>query len=146
MMQTGDALMREASPQRLELVRQLDELIGGTEMMVDMQMMAVGIVQRSMNKIVPREHHVPEAQLEQMLEQGRMQAMLPARQFMQLNMVYGYRSVDDEKMNDYLELYQSETGRWATELFKGAMMKMSEDMGEEMAQLMEQTFLETNAG
>ncbi len=144
MMETGDLLMREASPERLELVRQFDEATGATEMMVDMQMIIAGTIQRNMNKIMPPEHRMAEAQLEEMLEQGRMQSMLPARQYMQLSMIYSYRSVDDEKLNDYFDLHQSEIGLWGTELAKGSILKWAENMGEEMAAVMEKAFLETN--
>ncbi|HEB63705.1 MAG TPA: hypothetical protein ENJ07_04420 [Gammaproteobacteria bacterium] len=146
MMRTRDTMMREVSPRRLAVVRQIDDATGATETMVDMQMMMGEIVQRNMNKIMPREHRMPEAQLEQMLEQGRMQSMFPARQYIEVNMVYAYRSVDDETLNDYLEVYQSEMGQWATKLFKNAWMTVSENIGNDMAELMESTFIETNAG
>ncbi len=146
MMQTGDALMREASPRRLDLIRQFDEVTGSTEIMVDMQMIMAGMVQRNMNKIMPREHRMTEAQLDQMLEQGRISSMLPARQFMQLNMVYTYRTLDDRKLKDYIDLHQSEIGLWGTELAKNSMLKWAESASAEMAELMEKMFVETHSG
>ncbi len=114
--------------------------------MVDMQMIMAGMVQRNMNKIMPREHRMTEAQLDQMLEQGRISSMLPARQFMQLNMVYTYRTLDDRKLKDYIDLHQSEIGLWGTELAKNSMLKWAESASAEMAELMEKMFVETHSG
>ncbi len=146
MMRTRDTMMREVSPERLALVRQIDEATKATETMVDMQMMMGGIVQRNMNKIMPREHRMPEGQLEKMLEEGRMRSMFPARQYMEVSMVYAYRSIDNDELKKYLDVYQSEMGQWATALFKNAWMKVSKKIGKDMAALMEKTFVETNAG
>ncbi len=42
-------------------------------------------------------------------------------------------------LNDYLNICQTETGRWANELFKSALMKMSENIGTDLAELMKKT-------
>ncbi len=144
MMRTRDTIIREASPERLALVRQIDEATDATKTMVDMQMMMSGTVQRNMNRIMPREYRMPEAQLEKMLEEGKMRSMSSARQYMEVNMLYAYRSIDNDELKKYLDVYQSETGQWAIGLFKDAWMKVSENIGKDMAELMEKTFVETN--
>ncbi len=146
MRRSGDAIMREVSSERLTLVRQIDEAARFTESSVDISMVYSGMNRRSMNKIVPAKYRLTKAELEKELKQERMMSMLPARQFTHLKLLYAFRSVDDEVLDDYLKLYQSETVQWGRALEIDAWMKVSENISKEMAALMEQTFIETNAG
>jgi len=92
MMQMANIVMGQASPDRLELARRLDEATRATETALDMQMMIVEAMMTNMNKIAPPSQRLTEVQLEKMLEQMRLQTVFPARQYTLLNIVYTYRS------------------------------------------------------
>ncbi len=140
----GDAMMREASPLRLEWIRQMDEARNLTEERVDMVMMQRGIIQRHRNKVMPPEYHLTEVEMEKALAQQRMRLMLPTRQSIQLGMLYGYRSVADDDLNRYLKASQSEINQWGAALFKDAAIRIVENIGTYKAKVMKKTFLETN--
>ena len=145
MIQMGNILMGQASPDRLELARRLDEATSATETALDMQMMMSEAIMTNMNKILPQAQRMTEAQLEQMLEQIRLQSVFPARQYTQLSIVYMYRSVSDEELGQYIQLHESETARWGTALIRDAWMKVSEDISVDLAERMKNSFIENNA-
>lgn len=145
MMQTGNIIMGQTSPERLELARQFDEATGGTETALAMQMMMVEAIMTNMNKIVPPAQRMTDKQLEQTLEQLRMQSVFPARQYTQLSIIYMYRSVSNDELAQYTRLHQSETGQWGTALLREAWMKISEDISNDFAERMKNTFLRSNA-
>lgn len=145
MMQMGNIIMGQASPDRLELARRLDEATSATETALDMQMMMSEAIMTNMNKILPQAQRMTEAQLEQMLERIRLQSVFPARQYTQLSIVYMYRSVSDEELGQYIQLHESETARWGTALIRDAWMKVSEGISVDLAERMKNTFIQNNA-
>ncbi|MCF6236295.1 MAG: hypothetical protein L3J70_07990 [Gammaproteobacteria bacterium] len=140
----GDKMMREASPLRLEWIRQMDEARNLTEEQVDMIMMQRAIIQRHRNKAMPPEYHLTEVELEKKLTQQRMKLMLPTRQSIQLGMLYGYRSVADDDLNRYLKASQSEINQWGAALFKNAAIMVVENIGTHKAEVIKKTFIEMN--
>lgn len=137
MMQMGNTIMGQATPSRLELTQKLDEATGSTETLLDMQVGMAGILMNNMNKIMPEDQRKTEEELLQIQEQMRAQSISPARQYLQLNMVYTFRSVEDAELNEYVQLYQSEIGRWSTALIKNASIKMMEEISFDLAALIE---------
>ncbi len=144
MMQMGNIIMGQVSPERLELVRKFDEAASATETGVDMQMMMARVTMTNLNRIVPPAQQMTAVQLDQMLVQMRAQSIFPARQYTHLNMVYAYRTVSDDELRAYLELHQTELGRWSTRLIRDAWMKVSEQVAADLAQKMERSFVENN--
>ncbi len=145
MMQMGNVIMGQASPERLDLVRKLDEAVNATEMAVDMQMMMTRATVSNLNRIVPVAQKMTATQIDQMLAQMRAQMLYPARQYTHLNMVYAYRSVSDDELRAYLELHQTDLGRWSTRLMRGAWMKVSEQVAADLAREVERSFIQSNA-
>jgi len=145
MMQMGDVIMGEASPSRLELVQKLDEVMSATESGLDMQMMMTESMMINMNKIVPSTQRMTEEQLGQMLNQIRMQSLFPARQYMQLSFVYAYRTISDSELNEYIQLYQSEIGRWSVSLMREVWLNVSENIATDLAGRIKKEFIEVDA-
>ncbi len=145
MMQMGNIIMGQASPRRLELVRRLDAVTVASETALDVELMIAGAMMRNMNKIAPPGRRMSEAQLDQMLTQMRMQSIFPVRQFTHLNMVYAYRSVSDKELAQYLQLHESEAGRWGTALMRDALMELSAYIAADLAERVRNTFIESNA-
>lgn len=145
MMQMGNIIMGQASPSRLELVQQLDEAMSATEVGVDMQMMMTEAMMANMNKIVSPAQQMTDEQLKQGLSQMRMQSLFPARQYTQLNFVYAYRTVSDADLKEYIQLYQSEIGRWSIKLMRNAWLEVSENVATDLAGRIQKEFIEENA-
>ncbi len=145
MMRMGNIIMGQASPERLKLVRRLDEAAGATDGNLHMQMLMTETMIRNLNRIMPAPKRLSDPQMNQMLEQIRMQSIFPIRQVTHLSMVYTFRSIDDTELQEYIQLYESDTGRWGTKLLRGAWERVSADIALELAQRIEQTFIEKNA-
>lgn len=133
MMQMGGSLMNNLSSERRALVRRLDEATRATQLALDVQMMMVGTMMRSMNKIVPADKRMSVSQMDQMLDQMRMQFRDPINQYTQLGFVYAYRDVDDAELERYIALYESDLGRWSTEMFRDAWLKLSASVSRELS-------------
>lgn len=136
MMQMANIIMGQVSPQRMAMVQRLDEVQQATEMLVDIQVMTAKAMMNSMNEIVPQDQRMSEKELSQRLEQLRAQAVFPARQYMHLNMVYAYRSASDDELSQYVQLHESEIGRWSAELLRNASMSVYENISAELAETM----------
>ncbi len=145
MMQMGSIIMGQATPERLELARRLDGVMNATEMSVDMQMMLARVSVTNINKIVPVAQRMSDMQLENMLAEMRMQSLYPARQFIQLNTVYTYNSVADDELKAYIQLHDTEIGRWSTRLMWDAWMSVSERVAADLGEKMNKTYIENNA-
>lgn len=145
MMRMGNVIMGQATPARLDLARRIDEVVQATEIGVDMQMMMAKVSMTNLNTIVPVAQRMSDAQLGQMLEQMRMQFLYPARQFTQLGLVYTYRSVSDDELEAYLQLHDTAIGRWSTLLMRDAWMSVSEHVAADLAEKMNNSFVEKNA-
>ena len=144
MMQMANIIMGQVPPQRLDMIRKLDEATRSTQASVDIQMIMAKTMMTNMNKIVPQAQRMSEVQLAQSLEQMRMASIFPTRQYVELLMVYAYRSVSDEELEKYLELYESELGYWSTGLMLNAWMRVSEEVSFDLAQRMQKTFIKHN--
>ncbi len=145
MMQMGNMIMGQATPERLNLVRQLDDAMGATEMGITMQMMISKAIMTNMNTLLPPHQQLPAEQLAQMLAQQQMQSSYPIRQFTQLSMVYAYSSITDEELKIYLQQNQSELGQWANQLLQTAWVDVSSHIATNLAAHVNETFVNNNA-
>lgn len=145
MMQMANIIMGQVSPQRMAMVQRLDEVQQATEMLVDIQVMTAKAMMSSMNEIVPQDQRMSAKELSQRLEQLRVQAIFPARQYMHLNMVYAYRSTNDDELSQYIQLHESEVGRWSANLLRNASMSVYDNISAELAETMKMAFVENNA-
>jgi len=145
MMQRGNLIMSQAAPERLDLARQLEEVVKATESGVIVQMMLVTVTMTNLNKIVPVAQQITQAQVMQNLEQIRAQSMYPMRQFMHLFIVHAYRSVSDEELQQYIALYKTNIGQWSIDLLNNAMIKASEGVANDLETRLEKEFVVSNA-
>ncbi len=139
MMQFANSMLSQPSPQRLALVERLDRAQQATESMVELQMMVPSAMMKNMNRIVPADKKMSDAQIEQMLLQMRQQSLPQARQFIQLSMVYAYRSVSDDELEEYTQLVESDTGLYLTTLLRDASLNLFDNISTEIASHIGQT-------
>lgn len=145
MMQFANSMLSQPSPQRLALVERIDQVQRATESMVELQVMMASAVMKSMNQIVPVEQKLTDEQMTQMLEQMREQSLSPARQFMQLSMVYTYRSLPDNELEEYVQLQESTVGRYTNDLLRESVINLFDGISVELANHIGQMFKANNA-
>ena len=145
MMQFANSMLSQPSPQRLALVERLDKAQQTTESMVEVQMMMPSAMMKNMNRIVPADEKIADDEMTQMLAQMREQSLPQARQFMQLTMVYTYRSVADGELEEYVRLVESDTGQYLTVLLRDAALNLFDNISTELANQISQNFKTSNA-
>jgi hypothetical protein len=145
MMQFANSMLSQPSPQRLALVERLDKAQQSTESMVDIQMMMPSAMMKNMNRIVPADKKIADDEIVQMLAQMREQSLPQARQFIQLNTVYMYRSVSDDELEEYTRLVESDTGQYLTTLLRDASLNLFDNISMVIADHVGQNFKANNA-
>jgi len=144
MMQTGNIIMGQASPKRLEIIHALDQAMNATEMAIDMQMMISTATMVNMNKIVPVDQQMTKNQLTNMIDQMRVQSKFPTQQFVHLSMVYAYQTVSEAELEEYIRYMKSDIGLWSTQIFTSAWLEVSENTADRLSELMDKTFVREN--
>ncbi len=139
MMQFANSMLSQPSPQRLALVERLDRAQQATESMVEVQMMVPSAIMKNMNRIVPADKKMADDEIVQMLAQMREQSLPQVRQFIQLSMVYAYRSVSDDELEEYTQLVESDTGLYLTTLLRDASLNLFDNISTEIASHIGQT-------
>ena len=145
MMQRGNIIMSQVTPERLDLVRQLEEATKATESGLIVQMMMTAVTMNNLNKIVPTAQKITQEQIKQNLGQIRAQSVYPMRQYMHLLMVYAYNSVNDGELQQYVTLSKSDVGQWSIDLLNNAMINASEGVANDLAMRLEKEFVVSNA-
>ena len=84
-------------------------------------------------------------EMAQMLAQMREQSLPQARQFIQLSMVYAYRSVSDGELEEYTQLIESDTGLYLTALLRDAALNVFDNISTEIASHIGQIFKANDA-
>ncbi len=145
MMQFAGSMLSQPSPQRLALVERLDRAQQATESMVEVQIMVPSAMMKNMNRIVPADKKMADDEMAQMLAQMREQSLPQARQFIQLSMVYAYRSVSDGELEEYTQLIESDTGLYLTALLRDAALNVFDNISTEIASHIGQIFKANDA-
>jgi len=109
------------------LIQQLDQVQQATQSLLAMQMMMTQAMMVNTNKLVPEKQQLSERHMADSLEDIRKQSLFPAQQYIQLNMVYAYRTATDAELEDYIALYKSKVGSWSINLLNQAWVNVSED-------------------
>src|SRR3990172_7354050 len=114
--------------ERLALVRRLDEAVGLTDSVLDGATIAI----QGMTKLNPEitsPRHLEQAELEK-----ELQAAYPAvQQALLTTVLYAYRSVSDQELTQYVEFWESETGRWFNRVFRKALLHALKNATDEAA-------------
>lgn len=120
--------------ERVELMKKLILSSGALDVVVDMQMVFVEAMGRAMNPLAPAEKRLSEEQIVQKLDEMRSQVEEAAKPFLLVSSLYIYRGVSDEDLNEYLALYESDTGRWLTDMFHRVTNTSSKSIAANLAQ------------
>ena len=112
---------------RFELIRRLDDATQTTEALIDMQeetnrVMALAIGRDLTSEPMQRDGLSSEKMYEMRLQSKRM-----AEEYVWEGMLYTYRDVSDHELEAYIELYDSDAGRWAIKILNQARLTSMRD-------------------
>lgn len=128
--------------ERLALVQRFDEVVGATEMSIEMSLASFRGLAKAIDPTLPPEKRLQEGQLEQLCNQMKAQLQMPLKNSTLVSFLYTYRSVSDEELNTYIDFWESDTGKWfnrvSSEAVMEAMTKAAEGAGNQMVILMKQ--------
>lgn len=99
---------------RLEMLQQLDELTGGTEAEIERRIRVHRGAIEALNLLAPEEERLSEGQIDQVLQETRSKLQAPLRNQSLVNLLFTYRSADDQELADYVAYWKSESGQWLT--------------------------------
>jgi len=122
------------APERVELMKQLIISSGGLDTVVDVQMAFVEAMGRAMNPLLPAARRLSEEQIIQKLDETRPEVEDGMKSYVMVSALYVYRSVNEQDLSDYLALYESDTGRWLTDLFRRVTGKAFKLIAADVAQ------------
>ncbi len=77
---------------------------------------------RAMVPFMPPEEDISEAKLAEVLNQMRMQMTGPMTNYLMVSVLFTYRQATDEELQQYIAMYELDTGGWMTTLFNGALV------------------------
>lgn len=119
------------TPQRLTLVHRLNDAIKGTDLIMESSL-AVAIGMGSSFVTKPGELEAGIAQLRQAQAQNRetFEANVLAA------LLFAYRTTSDEELEQYVQLWESDSGRWFNQVkldaFSNALRQASEELGPQL--------------
>ena len=110
------------SAERVKLAEKLIDVAGGLDTVLAMQLGIAEAMMRAMVPFMPPEEDVSEAKLAEVLNQIRMQMTEPMTNYLMVSVFFTYRQATDEELQQYIAMYESDTGQWMTTLFNGALV------------------------
>ena len=125
------------SPRRSTLIEQLDETTDATKLAVDTGIAQADAMVTAFDAMQPPEKRSPPKERERTLQLMRQQAREPTQQFIRQLLLFSYRTLTDEEVQQYLGFYQSDVGRWfhglAGDALREAMVEASARAGQLIA-------------
>lgn len=110
------------SPHRLDLLRRLDAGGGASDTTVDVTMSIVGSLTRAFQPALPAVARLSRAQLEHELTRVRNLTLERIRRACLLNMLFAYRNLTDDELEQYVQFVESEGGQWYMSVMNGALL------------------------
>lgn len=110
------------SAERIKLAEKIIDVTGGLDAIIATQLGMAEAMMRAMVPFMPPEENVSEAKLTEVLNQMRMQMTGPMTNYLMVTVFFTYRTATDEELQQYIALYESDTGQWMTTLFNEALV------------------------
>jgi hypothetical protein len=109
------------SPARVALVERIDWAAGITDGSLESMLAVARAMALAMNRAVPPDERQTSAQIERQIQQLRGQARARLAQSTVAFMLYQYRSLDDDELQQYTDFLGSDAGRWYMATMSKAM-------------------------
>jgi hypothetical protein len=108
-------------PARVALVERIDWTAGITDGSLESMLAVARAMAAAINRAVPPDERQTSAQIERQIQQLRGQARARLAQSTVAFMLYQYRSLDDDELQQYADFLGSDAGRWYMATMSKAM-------------------------
>ena len=131
------ALNLQANPpsqEHLALAQKLIDVTDSVGMLMEIYLGSTKAFITAAAQFSPPDNRPTSEQLDQMLNEKKAQLETAFRQSLIISFLYTYRSASEEELKQYIEIYDSDTGRWFTKLVFGALEDAFNKAGASMGQ------------
>lgn len=118
---------------RVELLQRLDWVSGSTEASLDILVATARSTAKAMSAALPPDRRLRPGQIEDRAAEVRARASQVIAQESLVGMLYTYRSLEDEEIEQYVRFEASEAGRWYNVAIRKAVVSAVGDVVERTA-------------
>ena len=128
-------LQQQPAPKkRIALVEKLNDITNSSNLAVQSQLAIAKVLLHAINPSLPSNKQMSTSQIKSALEALRMQTAQTLRDFSTVTYLYTYQSLSNDELTQYINLYQSPEGQWATATGYNAVLRALEDAIEHFQQ------------
>jgi hypothetical protein len=109
------------SPERLQLVRRVEEVVQGSELATESLETVALAVSAAVEAALAKDHQQGEEKIKTQLDSVRSNLNGMFQQARLLQVLFTYRTLTDEELNRYVEFLEAPTGREMTKVVNGAL-------------------------
>lgn len=106
---------------RLELIRKLDASTGTSEVALESQLAVTRSLLNAINAGLPPDQQLDGQRVARLLADLGSDMAPKIRNMTAASLLFAYRDVEDARLTEYLERYNSPEGRWVTEVSRNAL-------------------------
>lgn len=126
----GDGLVKNPpSDKRAELIKKLDEVVGATDIQIETVVSMYKGIAFAIDPVVIEDKRLHLGELDRLAEEMRKQLRNILKDVMSVSFLYTYRSLPDEQLQQYIDFWSSDAGKWfnrvSDEAFVSVMDKAS---------------------
>jgi len=121
-----------ASPARNRLMERLERATDSVQCRVESQVAATRGAVLALNRILPTGKEISSDELEKVLERVRAESFEDAARVVRAAGLYGYASLTDDEMKQYVEFAESEAARWFYLRFNETFHQAVETMADKL--------------
>lgn len=129
------------SPTRVDLVRRLDAATGVTDLAVDVALATVRSMAKVMDAMAPPDKRLKAGELDALVAKTRATMYDPTRVAVAVQLQFVYRSASDQELSDYVQLHESEAGRWFSRLLRKGFVEAMSTAATQAAEELSRTLL-----
>jgi hypothetical protein len=111
------------TPARVALVERIDWAAGVTDGALESVLAVARAMATAVNRALPPDERQTSAQIEREIQQLRGQTRARLAQATTMFMLYEYRSVDDDELQQYADFLASDSGHWYSATMSKAMIR-----------------------
>lgn len=116
------AVQEHAVPvSRLELIRSLDASTGASEVALESQLAVTRSLLNAINTGLPQDQQLDGQRVARLLADLGSDMAPKVKDVTTASLLFAYRDVNDARLAEYIEYYNSPEGRWVTEVSRKAL-------------------------
>lgn len=128
------------SKKRKNIIEKIDKVLGSSALVVDMQITLFQSVAWGMRKVNPNYQEMTQVQLQQMASEMKEKMSQQITQQIWMSMLFAYKDVSDDELQDYLTLNESTEGQFTTAFIRTAYFDMYEHTTKQLQYALEAEF------